>query len=417
MTLAHGRPYLAIPGPSVMPDRVLQAMHRPAPNIYEGALEEMVDGMIPDLKGVARTGGRVAIYVANGHGAWEAALANIALEGARVLMPATGRFGHGWAGVARGLGIGVEMIDFGRAAPIDPARVEAALRADLAAGGAPITAVMASHVDTSTSILNDIKALRAAMDRAGHPALLMVDCIASLGCDRFEMDEWGVDVMVAASQKGLMVPPGLSFVFYSEKAEAVRAKVPRVSLYWDWTPRGQPDAFYQYFGGTAPTHHLYGLRESLDMLAEEGLENVWARHRTLARSIWAAAEVWGQGGPLTLNVADPALRSSAVTALGLGGRNGLRLRKWCERHAGVTLGIGLGMDTPEDPKSEGFFRIGHMGHLNPHMILGLLGSLQAGFTALDIPFGSGGLDAAISVISNASQEENVAPAQDAGCCI
>lgn len=415
MTLAQGRPYLAIPGPSVMPDRVLQSMHRPAPNIYEGALEEMVDAMIPDLKSVARTSGRVAIYIANGHGAWEAALANIAVDGARVLMPATGRFGHGWAEMARGLGIGVEMIDFGRAAPIDPSRVEEALRADLASGGTPITAVIASHVDTSTSILNNIKALRAAIDAAGHPALLMVDCIASLACDRFEMDEWGVDVMVAASQKGLMVPPGLSFVFYSDKAEAVRATVPRVSHYWDWTPRGAPQMFYQYFGGTAPTHHLYGLREALDMLAEEGLENVWSRHRILARSIWAAAQAWGQGGSLRLNVADPALRSSAVTALGLGGKDGLRLRKWCEANTGVTLGIGLGMDTPEDPNSEGFFRIGHMGHLNPHMILGMLGSVQAGFTALDIPFGTGGLEAAIAVIAGAAQ----APVSSAGggqCC-
>ncbi|MGR1580165.1 pyridoxal-phosphate-dependent aminotransferase family protein [Thalassobius sp. S69A] len=396
MNLSNGRSYLAIPGPSVMPDAVLREMHRAAPNIYEGELVDMMGTLIQGLKHVARTDHHVAIYIANGHGAWEAALSNVLAPGDRVLVPATGRFGHGWADMAQGLGIETEILDFGRNAPFDLTRIEDALRADTAHR---IKAVLATHVDTSSSVRNDIAGLRAALDAAGHPALLMADCIASLGCDPFEMDGWGVDVMVAASQKGLMVPPGISFVFFNERAAQARAGMARVSRYWDWVPRYQPEMFYHYFGGTAPTHHLYGLRIALQMLQDEGLENVWARHATLARAIWAAAEAWGAGGPLTLNVADPAQRSHAVTALRLGAPNGTALRRWTEHEAGLTLGIGLGMDEPGDPKGDGFFRIGHMGHLNAQMVMGLLGTIQAGFAALEIPHGPGALEAAARVIA------------------
>lgn len=397
MSLAHGRAYLAIPGPSVMPEEVLRAMHRAAPNIYEGDLIDMTAGLIPDLRAVARTSQHAAIYISNGHGAWEAALANTVRPGDRVLVPATGRFGHGWAEVAQGQGIETEMLDFGKRSPIDLDRLEDVLRADKAHR---IKAVLATHVDTSTSVLNDIAGLRAALDAAGHPALLMADCIASLACDRFEMDAWGVDVMVAGSQKGLMVPPGLAFVFFSDKAAAARRALPLVSRYWDWTHRADPQMFYQYFGGTAPTHHLYGLRAALDLIAAEGgIEAVWARHETLARAIWAACEVWGQEGPLELNIGDPKLRSRAVTALRIGAPHGSRLRSWVQEHAGVTLGIGLGMAEPGDPAWHGFFRIGHMGHVNAHMVLGAVGAIEAGLVALDIPHGTGGLTAAAQVIS------------------
>lgn len=395
MSLSQGRPYLAIPGPSVMPEEVLRAMHRSSPNIYEGELIEMTAGLIPDLAAVARTKGHVAIYISNGHGAWEAALANTVAPGERVLVPATGRFGHGWAEVARGQGIETQMLDFGKRAPVDPEQLEAALRADK---DHKIKAVLATHVDTSTSVLNDVAAIRAAMDAAGHPALLMADCIASLACDRFEMDDWGVDVMVAGSQKGLMVPPGLAFVFFSDKAAAARTAMPNVTRYWDWTPRANPEMFYQYFGGTAPTHHLYGLRAALDMINAEGIEAIWARHDLLARAIWAACDTWGENGPLELNISDPALRSRAVTALRIGAPDGSRLRKWVEDEAGLTLGIGLGMTEPNDPAWHGFFRIGHMGHVNAHMVMGALGVIEAGFAALEIPHGAGGVSAAARVI-------------------
>jgi alanine-glyoxylate transaminase / serine-glyoxylate transaminase / serine-pyruvate transaminase len=396
MSLAHGRPYLAIPGPSVMPEEVLRAMHRAAPNIYEGDLVAMTDSLIPDLRRVARTEHAATFYIGNGHAAWEAALANVVAPGDRVLVPATGRFGHGWGDMATGLGCDVQVIDFGKRAPFDLGRIEDALRADREHR---IKAVLASHVDTSSSVLNDIAGLRAALDAAGHPALLMADCIASLGCDRFEMDAWGVDVMVAASQKGLMVPPGLGFVFFGPRAAEARARMERVSRYWDWVPRANPEYFFQYSGGTAPTHHLFGLRAALDMIHAEGIEAIWARHDVLARAIWAACEVWGQGGPLELNIADAAHRSRAVTALRIGAPHGTSLRKWTEHQAGVTLGIGLGMAEPGDPAWHGFFRIGHMGHVNAHMVMGALGAIQAGFMALEIPHGSGALEAAAAVMA------------------
>jgi len=399
MSLANGRAYLAIPGPSVMPEEVLRAMHRGAPNIYEGELIEMTAGLIPDLCAVARTQGKVAIYIANGHGAWEAALANTVAPGERILVPATGRFGHGWAEVAQLRGIEPDILDFGKRAAVDLDRVEAALRADK---DHAIRAVLATHADTSTSVLNDIAELRAVLNATGHPALLMADCIASLACDRFEMDAWGVDVMVAASQKGLMVPPGLAFVYFSEKAAAARARMSRVSRYWDWTNRADPQMFYQYFGGTAPTHHLFGLRAALDLIKAEGIEAIWHRHEVLARAIWAACETWGEVGPLELNITDPALRSRAVTALRIGAPHGSALRQWVQDNAGVTLGIGLGMAEPGDPAWHGFFRIGHMGHVNAHMILGALGAIEAGMQALAIPHGQGGVAAAAAEVARGS---------------
>jgi alanine-glyoxylate transaminase/serine-glyoxylate transaminase/serine-pyruvate transaminase len=397
MTLSHGRQYLAIPGPSVMPDRVLQAMHQPAPNIYEGALVEMVAALMPDLKAVARTEGHAAIYIANGHGAWEAAAANTVRPGDRVLVLSTGRFAMGWSVVFERLGVHVEVVDFGKSAPIDLARAEEVLAADT---GHAFKAVVAVHVDTSSSVKNDVPGLRALLDKLGHPALLMIDCIASLAVDRFEMDAWGVDVMVAASQKGLMTPPGLGFVFFNDKAAARQADT--VSFYWDWAPRAHPEYFYQYFGGTAPTHHLFGLRAALDMIAEEGgIEAVWARHEKLARAAWAAFEAWGQDGPLEMNITDPALRSHAVTALRLDGDNGARLRRWVEHKAGLTLGIGLGMAEPGTPEADRFFRVGHMGHINAHMMMGALGVIEAGFVALGIAHGPGALSAAAAVIAEA----------------
>lgn len=395
VSLGTGRHLLAIPGPSVMPDRVLQAMHRPAPNIYTGALIEMTHGLIPDLKAVARTTGEVAIYVCNGHGAWEAALANVLSPGDRVLIPATGRFAHGWAGVAASLGAECELMDFGKSGTWDLSQVDAALRADSTHN---IKAVLCTHVDTSTSVRNDIAALRTLLDDHAHPALLMVDCIASMGCERFEMDAFGVDVAVSASQKGLMVPPGLGFVWFNERAAAARARLTTVSPYWDWRPRVNPDSFYQYFNGTAPTHHLYGLREALNMLVhEEGVEAAWARHQRLAEAVWAAMEAWAAEGPMRLNIADRGLRSHAVTAGWIGAPDGTRLRDHLSEHLGVTLGIGLGMADDDDPDWHGFFRIGHMGHVNAHMVLGTLAAIEAGMVALDIPHGAGALSAAAQV--------------------
>ncbi|MGO4917065.1 pyridoxal-phosphate-dependent aminotransferase family protein [Pseudogemmobacter sp. W21_MBD1_M6] len=399
MSLANGRQYLAIPGPSVMPDRVLQAMHRAAPNIYTGQLVDMTASLIPDLKAVARTRHHVAVYIANGHGAWEAALSNTCSRGDRILVLSTGRFALGWAEMATMMGIDVQLVDYGNRSDIDMDQVTQALAADT---DHRIKAVLCVQVDTATSVRNDIPALRATMDAAGHPALLMVDCIACLGCDRFEMDDWGVDLMVACSQKGLMTPPGMGFVFFNDKADRARDTANCISGYWDWRPRMDPKAFSNYFCGTAPTHHLYGLRVALDMIVhEEGIEAVWARHAKLARAVHAALETWAQDGPMSLNITDPEKRSHAVTSVRIGAPQGTMLRTWLTEKAGVTLGIGLGMGTPTDPMADGFFRIGHMGHVNAHMVLGTLGAIEAGMTALDIPHAKGGLNAAARVVSEA----------------
>ncbi|MDG1424465.1 MAG: aminotransferase class V-fold PLP-dependent enzyme, partial [Paracoccaceae bacterium] len=219
----------------------------------------------------------------------------------------------------------------------------------------------------------------------------------------FEMDAWGVDVMVAASQKGLMVPPGLAFVYFNEKAAEQQYALERVSSYWNWQQRVSPEGFYQYFCGTAPTLHLYGLRTALDMIKAEGIEAIWSRHKVLAQAIWAAVDCWGSGaGKMRMNVQNPQHRSHAVTALHLGAPDGKKLRRWVEHEAGLTLGIGLGMSTPDDPNGDGFFRFGHMGHVNAQMIMGLLGTVEAGLCALDIPHGSGAVEAAARVMASAS---------------
>lgn len=396
MSLGQGRHYLAIPGPSVMPDRVLAAMHRPAPNIYHGPLIDLVEGAVADLKSLARTQGDVAIYVCNGHGTWEAAIVNTLSAGDKVLVPTTGTFAVGWGEMAEAMGVDVEYLSFGKRDSVDPNALEERLRADT---GHEIKAVMTTQVDTSTSVRNDVAALREAMDRAVHPALLMIDSIACFGCDRFDMDAWGVDVMVAGSQKGLMTPPGMGFVFFSEKAAAARENASLVTPYWDWRPRVNPDLFYEYFCGTAPTHHLYGLREALDMIAEEGSEAVFRRHAVLAEAVWAAFDTWGQGGPIELNVQDPQQRSHAVTSIRVGSEKATALRTWVEERAGLTLGIGLGMAAPGSPEWHHFFRLGHMGHVNAHMVLGALATIEAGLAAVGIEFAPGGVAAAAEVVA------------------
>ena len=397
MRLSYGRDLIAIPGPSIVPDRVLRAMHRPSPNIYGGDLIALSDTIYRDLAALARTTGDPVIYLGNGHAAWEAAVANTLRPGDRALVLATGIFGRGWAEMARRLGVEVELLDFGFRATADPARLAERLAADREHA---IRAVLTVQTDTASSVSNDIPALRQAIDAAGHPALFLVDCIASLGCERFEMDAWGADVTVAACQKGLMLPPGIAFNVVGPRAW--RKRVPCPSLYWDWAPRIEPELFYQRFAGTPPTHHLYGLREALDMLAEEGLENTWARHERLARAIWAAVETWGAptgagcDRALALNIAEPARRSRAVTTIRTAPGDAIRLRAWCEETAGLTLGIGI---AAPDEDGGSLFRIGHMGHLNPPMVLGALATIEAGLSALGIPHGPGGIAAAAEVIA------------------
>ena len=349
---------------------------------------------------MACTKGDVAIYISNGHGVWEASFANVMNRGDKVLALASGRFGQGWAGVATRLGGDVQLFDYGVHKSFDEQELHDALAADKSH---EIKLLITTHVDTSSSIRYDITKIRRILDEVGHPALLMVDCIASLGCDRFEMDEWGVDVMIAASQKGLMTPPGIAFVFANEKAKAYRDNVTEVSPYWDWKPRLNPEIFYQYYGGTAPTHQLFGLTEALKMiLEEEGLENIWRRHEIFANAIWAAFDGWADvpsphEPAVSMNVSDPALRSHAVTTAKITNQRATPMREWLEQSFGLTLGIGLGMAAPKDPEINSYFRIGHMGHLNAHMLLGTLSSIDAGLSHFDIVHGKNAIHDAAGI--------------------
>ena len=397
MTISSGLNYLAIPGPSIIPEKVLRSMHRAAPNIYEGELIEITETLIPDLNYVARSSGNVAIYIANGHGIWEAALSNIATANDHILVVATGRFAHGWAEMARKLGIKVDVVDFGKNRALDIEVLAKKLKSE------PKTkykAILMTHVDTSTSVKNDILNVRKELDEINCSALLAVDCIASLACDKFEMDEWGVDIMVAACQKGLMVPPGIGFVFFNERARERQKLIPHVSSYWDWGPRINPKFYYEYFCGTAPTHHIYGLRTALDMIKNEEIENTWKRHEILSHAIWAAIDKWSLDGDMSLNVKDPIERSHAVTSIRLGGKYGTKLRQWLQTKSGLTIGIGLGMSEPGDPNGDGFVRFGHMGHVNAQMVMALLGTVEAGLNAIEYKHGNGGLEAASKVLSS-----------------
>ena len=394
MSLNFGREQLSIPGPSVMPDRVLAAMHRPSPNIYEGDLIKLTHSLFPDLKTVAQTKHSAAIYIANGHGAWEAAISNTCSRGDTILVLVTGRFGAGWAEMASELGVQTRILDFGMDADADPAVVTQTLKEDV---DHVIKAVFTVQTDTASSVKNDIKALRKAIDEANHPALFFVDCIASLGCDKFEMDAWGVDVMVTGCQKGLMTPAGMSFVFFNDKSHVIHQRANLKTPYWDWEPRANPEVFYQHFCGTAPTHHLYGLREALNILVhEEGIEAAWVRHMTMSRAVWAAVEAWGC---LAVNIKEPSKRSQAVTTVLSKNDECGRLRHWCEHKAGLTLGIGLGLAEPGQKSWDNVMRIGHMGHMNPVMLMGALGTIDAGLKAMRIPHGPDALNAASSEIA------------------
>ncbi len=245
------------------------------------------------------------------------------------------------------------------------------------------------QVDTASGVVNDIPAVRKAMDAAGHAALLMVDAIASLATMPLETDEWGVDVVVSGSQKGLMTPPGLSFVAAGEKAQAAHRDAGLRTRYWDWTER-DGEVHYQKYCGTPPEHMLFGLRKALDMLFEEGLENVFQRHRLLAEAARRAVDVWAQGGALAFNVVEPAHRADTVSAVVMNdGRAPQPLLDFCKLKCGVVLGIGIG-------RLEGrAFRIAHMGHVNAPMLLGTLSAVEMGLIALRIPHGAGGVQAAV----------------------
>jgi alanine-glyoxylate transaminase/serine-glyoxylate transaminase/serine-pyruvate transaminase len=303
-----------------------------------------------------------------------------------VLVLESGRFAHAWGEAAGKLGAEVEVLAGDRRRAVRPAEVEARLRADTAGR---IKAILVVQIDTATGVVNDIAAIGAAIKAAGHDALLMVDAVASLGCVPFEMDAWGVDVAMSGSQKGLMTPPGLSFVAAGARARAAHARADMRTPYWDWTAR-EGDVHYQKYAGTPPEHLMFALRQALDMLLAEGLDSAFLRHRLLAEAVRRAVDVWSQGQALGFNVVEPAERSDTVTTVVMGdGRDPQPLIDYCNKKCGVVLGIGIG------DLSGKAFRIAHMGHVNAPMVLGTLGVIEVGLKALGIPHGAGGAQAAI----------------------
>jgi len=383
---------VAIPGPSVVPDRVLSAMHRPMPDIYAGELTSVIDRVFDALPAIAGTTSRAFVPIGNGHAGWEMAITNTLDRGDLVLVLDCGRFAAIWGEMAEFDGVRVELVAAPVGDAVDPAALEARLRADDAH---EIAAVLVVQVDTATSVRNDIPAIRAAIDAAGHPALLMVDCIASLGCEPYEMDAWGVDVTVAATQKGLMTPPGLALVWAGPRALAAHRTANLRTRYWDWTYRTEDGPYYLRFCGTPPVTHLFGLHEALTMIAEEGMPARWDRHRVLADAVRAAVAAWSAPGGLSLVVPDPANRANSVTTIATGTIDATELARRCREHLGVTLGTGIG------DLADTSFRIGHMGHVNAPMVLGVLGSVEAALTSMGAPVVGSGVAAATRVVADA----------------
>jgi alanine-glyoxylate transaminase / serine-glyoxylate transaminase / serine-pyruvate transaminase len=388
MTVRAGREFLAIPGPTTMPDEVLQAMHRPALDIYSDQMLELTDGLLADLSKLFATKGKSYIYIANGHGAWEATLSNVLSRGDKLLVLESGRFAIGWGQAAAAMGADVEVLrgDWRRA--IRASEVEARLRQDQ---DHTIKAIVAVQVDTASGAYNDIEAIGKAIRSTGHPALFMVDTVASLGCMPFEMDAWGIDVAMSGSQKGLMTPPGLGFVAANDRAREVHKKANLRTPYWDWTER-EGSEHYRKYAGTAPVHLLFALRKAIDMLQDEGLENAFQRHRLLAEAVRRAVAVWSEGQVIGFNIAEANERSNTVTTVTMNGHDPAALQRYCKEKCGVVLGTGIG------DLSGQAFRIAHMGHVNAPMVLGTLGVVEVGLNALNIPHGKGGTEAAIEYL-------------------
>ena len=386
MVVRAGREFLAIPGPTTVPDEVLCAMHRPAIDIYAGPLLALTDSLLADMSQLFRTKGRSYIYIANGHGAWEAALTNVLSKGDKILVLESGRFALGWGNAAAFLGVEMEVLKGDWTRAVRPAEVEARLRKDKAG---KIKAILVAHIDTSSGVVNDIEAIGKAIRAASHDALFMVDAVASLGCVPFEMDAWGVDVAMSGSQKGLMTPPGLGFVAANERAREVHKQAKLRTPYWDWTAR-DGKAHYQKYAGTPPEHLLFALRAALDMIFAEGFNEVFRRHRLLAEAVRHAVAVWAEGKAFDFNISKPNERSDTVTTILMAdGRNPGPLQDYCNVKCGVILGAGFGEMAGKA------FRIAHMGHVNAPAVLGTLGVVEMALKALGIPHRSGGVEAAI----------------------
>jgi alanine-glyoxylate transaminase/serine-glyoxylate transaminase/serine-pyruvate transaminase len=381
-----GRHFLQTPGPTNVPDRVLRAMDRNAINHRGPEFGALGRTVIGKLKTVFQTQGIVGIFPSSGTGAWESAFVNTLAPGDTVLTNRTGQFSHLWEQMAGKLGIKTVGLDTDWRRGADPAAIADALAADKAGA---IKAVCVVHSETSTSCMSDIAAVRAAIDRVGHKALLFVDAISSLACADYRHDEWGVDVTIAGSQKGLMVPPGLSFAAIGDKAlAAMRANTATHRSYWDWEPlvAANKTGFFPY---TPAINLLFALDAALDMLIEEGLANVFARHERYAEATRRAVRTWG----LELQCEDPRAYAPGVTAIRVpDGHSADKLRTVVLEKYNMSLGNGLGR--VEDK----VFRIGHMGDLGVLQLTGTLSGVEMGLRAAGIPHKPGGVQAAMDYL-------------------
>ncbi len=396
MSYHAGRHFLQIPGPTNVPDRVLRAMDMPTIDHRGPDFTELATSVLQGLKPIFKTEGHVVIYPASGTGAWEAALVNTLSPGDRVLMFETGHFATLWRGIAERLDLEVDFVPGDWRRGVDPAAVEARLATDKEHA---IKAVCCVHNETSTGVASRIGEVRQAIDSAGHPALLMVDTISSLASIDYRHDEWGVDVTVAGSQKGLMLPPGLSFNAVSEKALAASkdARLPR--SYWRWEEMIGPNAsgFFPY---TPATNLLYGLREAIAMLMEEGLDRVFARHDRHAEATRRAVLAWG----LELLCLNPAEHSSSLTAVVMpDAHDADAFRKAVLERYDMSLGAGLG-------KLKGkIFRIGHLGDFSDLMLAGTLSGVEMGLAVAGVPHSRGGVQAALDYLSAFEADQGEAP--------
>jgi len=388
MPTPTGRHFLQIPGPTNVPDRVLRAMDMPTMDHRGPEFAELTLEVLKGLKQVFKTSADLVIYPASGTGAWEAALVNTLSPGDKVLMFETGHFATLWQGIAKELGLDVEFVEGDWRRGVDPAEVEARLSADKKH---EFKAVMVVHNETSTGVTSRIGEIRKAIDSTGHPALFMVDVISSLGSIDYRHDEWGVDVTVGGSQKGLMLPPGLSFNAISAKALEATKTATLPASYWRWQPMINTGKS-GYFPYTPATNLLYALRESLKMLLdEEGLDNVFARHQRHGEATRRAARAWG----LDILCENPEEYSGALTALLVPeGHDADFLRQVILERYNMSLGTGLA-------KVQGrVFRIGHLGDFNDLMLAGTLSGVEMGLEVAKMPFNKGGINAALDYLAN-----------------
>ena len=390
MSYRAGRHFLQIPGPTNVPDRVLRAMSQPTIDHrgpeFQALGRELLDG-VREVFGTTRP---VVIFPASGTGAWEAALVNVLSPGDRVLMFETGHFATLWKQIAERMGLAVEWVPGDWRRGVDPAQVEAQLQEDR---GHAVKAVCVVHNETSTGVASRIPLVRHAIDHARHPALFMVDTISSLGSIDYRHDEWGVDVTVGASQKGLMLPPGLSFNVVGEKALAAHGRATLPRAYWDWSAvlAANEKGFFPY---TPATNLLYGLKEALAMLREEGLPQVFARHARHGEATRRAVRAWG----LEILCAVPDEYSDSITAVMMpDGHDADRVRTVVLDRFDMSLGVGL-------TKLAGrVFRIGHLGDLNDLSLLGTLAGVEMGLRLSDVPVAASGVEAAMGFLAECAQ--------------